>query len=525
VDDRLEININTFIILVASLFIGLLAGYLLRKLFSESKVKSAEDLAKKIISEAEREAETKKKESLLEAKEYLYKTKTEFEKETRDKRIELQKLERRIIQREENLDRKVDLLDRKEKELSAKEREMDEKRRVVDEQERKYKSILEQEIQKLERISTMSSEEAKRQLMLQMKNDARLEAAETIKKIEEEAKETAKKKAGKVITLAIQRMAADQVVESTVSVVDLPNDEMKGRIIGREGRNIRALEIATGVDLIIDDTPEAVILSCFDPIKRETTRIALERLISDGRIHPGRIEEVVEKVKKEMENLIREEGEKAAFELGVENIHPELIKLLGKLKYRTSYSQNILQHSKEVAYFSGVMAGELGLDEKTAKRAGLLHDIGKAIDHQEEGTHTQIGVDLAKRYGESSTVINAIAAHHEDVEPLSVEAILVSAADTLSAARPGARREMLEAYIKRLEKLEEIGSSFDGVEKTYAIQAGREIRVVVQAEKIKDEQTVFLARDIAKRIEEELSYPGEIKVTVMRETRAVDYAK
>ena len=521
----MEINITILIIMVVLLFTGVFVGFLARKIFSEGKVKSAEELAKKIISDAEREAETKKKEAIIEAKEHLYKSKTEFEKETRDKKVEIQKLERRVIQREENLDRKIDLLDRREKELSAKEKDIDEKNRNVDELTRKYKTLLEEEIQKLEKISTMSSEEAKRQLMLQMKNDARLEAAETIKKIEEEAQESAKKKANKVISLAIQRVAADQVVESTVSVVDLPNDEMKGRIIGREGRNIRALEIATGVDLIIDDTPEAVILSCFDPIKREITRISLERLISDGRIHPGRIEEVVEKVKKEMENIIKEEGERAAFEVGVENIHPELIRLLGKLRYRTSYSQNILQHSKEVAYFSGIIAGELGLDERMAKRAGLLHDIGKAVDQQEEGTHTQIGVDLAKKYNEHSVVINAIAAHHEDVDPLSIEAIIVSAADTLSAARPGARREMLEAYIKRLEKLEEIASSFEGVDKTYAIQAGREVRIIVQAEKIKDGETVFLARDIAKKIEEGMSYPGEIKVTVMRETRAVDYAK
>lgn len=524
-NDRLEIDITILITILGFIFVGILVGYLARRYFSEGKVKKAKELARKIIQEAEKDAETKKKEAVLEAKEYLYKAKTEFEKENKDKRIELQKLENRVIQREENLDRKVDLLEAKEKELSVKEREIEEKDRVTEKLKKRYEGLLEEEIRKLERISTMSSEEAKRQLMLQMKNEARLEAAETIKKIEDETRETANKKANKIIGSAIQRLAADQVVESTVSVVDLPNDEMKGRIIGREGRNIRALEIATGVDLIIDDTPEAVILSSFDPLKREITKIVLERLIADGRIHPGRIEEMVEKVKKEMENTMKEEGEKAAFELGVEGIHPELIKLLGKLKYRTSYSQNILQHSKEVAYFSGIIAGELGLDIKMAKRAGLLHDVGKAVDHQTEGTHTQIGVDLAKKYHEPSVVVNAIAAHHEDVDPLSVEAVIVGAADSLSAARPGARREMLEAYIKRLEKLEEIGSSFEGVDKTYAIQAGREIRVIVQPEKVDDQSTVFLAKDIAKKIEEELSYPGEVKVTVIRETRAVDHAK
>lgn len=500
-------------------------GYLIRVLFSQAQVKRVEEEAKKILHNAQKEAETKRKEVELESKERWYKARSDFERETKDKRIELQNMERRVAQRQENLDKKVDLLDRKEKEFSIKERELIEAKEKVKTIEHKYDKLLKEEHQKLERISGMTAAEAKEELKVTLLGAARHEAGYKIRKIEDDAKETANNKARHIISLAIQRCAADHVTETTVSVVDLPGDDMKGRIIGREGRNIRAFEVATGTDLIIDDTPGAVILSGYDPIRREVARIALEKLVNDGRIHPGRIEEIVAKAKKEVAVAIREEGERAALDVGIAGLHPEEIKLIGRLKYRTSYSQNVLQHSKEVAYLAGIMAAELGLNVKLAKRGGLLHDIGKAVDHQTEGTHAQIGVDLAKRYNESRAVINAIAAHHEDVEAICIETVLVAAADALSASRPGARREMLETYVKRLEDLEKIGDSFKGVEKAFAIQAGREIRIVVKPNEINDNDAMFLSKDIAKKIEKEMAYPGEIRVTVIRETRNVEYAR
>lgn len=519
------ISIKIVIALAIIFILGILVGYIVRKLFAETKVKTAETLAKKIIVEAEKEAENKKKEALLEAKESLYKTKSDFEKETHGKRSELQGLEKRILQREENLEKRAEVMERREREISRREKEAVNIEARVKELEQKYNTLIKDELQRLEKISGMTATQAKDELKVKLLNDARIEAVSLIKKIEDEAKASAEDKAKMIISLAIQRCAPDHVAETTVSVVDLTDDDMKGRIIGREGRNIRALEIATGVDLIVDDTPGAVTLSCYDPVKREIARVSLERLMVDGRIHPGRIEDVVEKVKKEIAISIKEEGEKAAFEVGVDGLHPEAIKLLGRLKYRTSYSQNVLQHSKEVAFLCSIMAEELGVNAKIAKRAGLLHDIGKAVDHQTEGTHTQIGVDLARRYNESKIVINAIAAHHEDVEPESVIAVLVAAADALSASRPGARREMLESYVKRLEQLEKICDTFKGVDKAYAIHAGREIRVIVEPEKLNDSEIMFLAKDIAKKIESEMAYPGEIKVTVLREVRVIEYAR
>ncbi|MBI4378699.1 MAG: ribonuclease Y [Nitrospinae bacterium] len=519
------ISVKEVIVLSVIFLVGIIIGYLIRKLFAETKIKTAEAIAKKIIIEAEKEAENKKKEALLEAKESWYKIKSDFEKETHEKRNELQSLEKRIMQREENLEKRTELMERREREISRREKEIANAEVKVKDIEQKYNTLIEEELQRLERVSGMTANQAKEEIKVKLLNEARMDAASMIKKSEDEAIETASEKAKMIISLAIQRCAADHVAETTVSVVDLPDDDMKGRIIGREGRNIRALEIATGVDLIVDDTPGAVTISCYDPIKREITRVALERLIMDGRIHPGRIEDVVEKVKKEIAISIKEEGEKAAFEVGVDGLHPEIIKLLGRLKYRTSYSQNVLQHSKEVAFLCGIMAAELGVNVKTAKRAGLLHDIGKAVDHQTEGTHTQIGVDLARRYNESKVVLNAIAAHHEDAEPESVIAVLVAAADALSASRPGARREMLESYVKRLEQLEKICDTFKGVEKAYAIHAGREIRVIVEPDKLNDSEIMFLAKDIAKKIESEMAYPGEIKVTVLREVRAIEYAR
>ncbi len=500
-------------------------GYLLRKKISESKVITAEDMAKKIIVEAEKEANNKKREAILEAKDRLYQSKAEFERETRERKAEALKLEKRLTTKEENLERKVDLLDRKEQELNSKSKVVIVKEKELNEKISEYEVIIQEQKNQLEKISNMSSEEAKNSLIAKMENEAKHEAIRYIKKIEEEAKETAGKKARETISLAIQRYAADEVMEATVSTVDLPNNEMIGRIIGREGRNIRALEMATGVDLIIDDTPEAVIISGYDPIRRQVAKNALEKLIVDGRIHPTRIEEIVNKCQKEIENLIREEGEKTTFEVGVHNLHPEELKLIGRLRFRTSYGQNVLQHSKEVAFLAGIMAAELGVDEQVAKRAGLLHDIGKAVDHEMEGSHPKIGADLAKRFNESQEIINAIAAHHEDEEPKGIIAVLIQAADTLSAARPGARKESLEAYIKRLGTLEKIGNSFNGVESSYAIQAGREIRVIIEPEKLTETNMSTLARDIAKKIEEELEYPGQIKVTVIRESRAVEYAK
>ncbi|MBI4651255.1 ribonuclease Y [Candidatus Desantisbacteria bacterium] len=505
--------------------IGNIIGYFLYKLISENKVTSAEKMSKKIIEDAQKEAGTYKKQVVLEAKEELYKERSNFEKETKERRIELINLEKRLLQKEENLDRRVELLEKKEKEMSSKLDSVNAREKNLEKKDLQLKQMIEEQKQKLEAISGITAEEAKRILIATMQNEARYEAASMIKQIETEARETADKKAKEILSLAIQRCAADHVVDTTVSVVTLPNDEMKGRIIGREGRNIRTFENATGVNLIIDDTPEAVILSGFDSIRREVAKIALEKLISDGRIHPTRIEEIVEKVKKELEEAIHEEGEQACFEVGVHSLHPEEIRLLGRLKYRTSYGQNVLQHSKEVAHLAGTMAAELGADVQIAKRAGLLHDIGKALNYENEGTHTQLGVEVAKKYNENPKIIHAIAAHHNDEEPKTIVAVLIQAADAISAARPGARRETLENYIKRLEKLEKIADSFNGVEKSYAIQAGREIRIIVENEEVDDTMALQLAKDIAKKIEQDLEYPGQIKVTVIRETRAVEYAK
>lgn len=498
--------------------IGLIVGFNITKNKSKEIVKTAQEEAKIIKQDADKNAESKKKEAILEAKEEMHKLRNDFEKESRDRRNEIQRLERRIIQREESIDKKSDMLEKREENLNKKQLQVEET--VANVQELYVKQR-----EELQRLSGLSSEEAKQILLEEINKEIKHEAAIMIKEIETKAKEEADKRAREVITCAIQRCAADHVAETTVHVVTLPNDEMKGRIIGREGRNIRTLETLTGVDLIIDDTPEAVILSGFDPIRREVARIALEKLIVDGRIHPARIEEMVEKAKKEVENSIKEEGEQATFETSVHGLHIELVKLLGRLKYRTSYGQNVLKHSIEVAYLAGLMASELGIDPTVAKRAGLLHDIGKAVDHEIDGPHATIGADIAKKYHESSVIINAIAAHHGDVESDSIEAVLVQAADAISAARPGARRETLEAYIKRLEKLEEIANTCEGVEKSYAIQAGREIRIMVKPEEIDDIGSIEMARNIVKQIESELEYPGQIKVNVIRETRAIEYAK
>jgi ribonuclease Y len=510
--------IQELIIAIAGTSIGIFAGIYIRKVIAEGKINSAEDEAKRIIDEANKQAETTKKEVLIEAKEEIHKMRNEVERESRERRIELQKLERRLVHKEEVIDRKSELLEKKEESLNKKIKDLEAKEALIEE-------LYQKQVEELERLSGLTTDEARELLLSDIRKEISHEAALMIKEIENNAKEEAKKRAREIISYAIQKCAADHVAETTVSVVALPNDEMKGRIIGREGRNIRTLETLTGIDLIIDDTPEAVILSGFDPIRREVARIALEKLIIDGRIHPARIEEMVEKARKEVENQIREEGEQAAFEVGIHGLHPELIRLLGRLKFRTSYGQNVLKHSIEVANLCGLMAAELGADVKIAKRAGLLHDIGKAVDHEVEGPHVAIGADLAKKYRESKDVIHAIAAHHGDIEPQTIEAVLVQAADAISAARPGARRETLETYIKRLEKLEEIANSFEGVEKSYAIQAGREIRIMVKPEVVDDAQTVLISREIVKRIENELEYPGQIKVNVIRETRAIEYAK
>ncbi|MCK4860141.1 MAG: ribonuclease Y [Candidatus Omnitrophica bacterium] len=517
--------------LVAGFFlvaIGILlffAGYILRKIVSERRLKSAEFKAKQILEDTAKEAEVKRKKAELEAKDLLYKIRSDFERKTADRRTELQSLENRLVQKEENLDRKVEVLDKKEKDIVQRFGEISQKEAKIRQKAEELETLLQQEKEKLQDISGLSAEGAKRLLLSKMEGEIRHEGGLMIKRIENEARETAEKKAKNIISLAIQRCATEHTVESTVSVVNLPNDEMKGRIIGREGRNIRALEIATGIDVIIDDTPEAVILSGFDVVRREIARIALEKLIIDGRIHPARIEEVVGKAREEMEVNIREEGEKAVFDVGLHGINPELVKLVGRLKYRTSYGQNVLQHSREVAFLMGIMASELNLDSALAKRIGLLHDIGKAVDYEIEGAHNKIGADLARKYGESPMVVYAIKAHHDEIEQNSIYAVLTQAADAISATRPGARRETLESYIKRLEKLESLANSFKGVEKTYAIQAGREVRVVVQPNKISDGESVNLAREITKKIESELEYPGQIKVTVIRETRAIEYAK
>ncbi len=507
-----------FFILIAAILVGSIVGYFFRKKLSESRIGAADEEAKRIIEESAKEAEAKKKEILLEAKEEIHRNRQESEKDIRDRRKELDRIERRLLQKEETLDRKSDNAEKKELTLVEKEKE-------ISQTQNDLQVLLSQQLKELERVSGLSKDEAKDILLSNVENQIRQETAVMIKTIESEAKEEADKRAKNLVTLAIQKCAADVVSETTVSVVPLPNDEMKGRIIGREGRNIRTFETLTGVDLIIDDTPEAVILSSFDPIRREIARVALGNLVSDGRIHPARIEEMVEKAQKDIDNELREVGEEAAFEVGIHGLHPEIIKLLGRLKYRTSYGQNVLKHSIEVAHLAGVMAAELDVDIQIAKRAGLLHDLGKAVDHEVIGPHVEIGVDLAKKYRENKDIIHAIAAHHGDIEPLTVEAVLVQAADAISASRPGARRETLEAYIKRLEKLEALADSFVGVDRSFAIQAGREVRIIVKPEEIDDLQSINLARDIAKKVEDDIDYPGQIKVVVIRETRSIEFAK
>jgi ribonuclease Y len=513
------------IIAIASLIAGISFGYLLRKLITRKELQSSENLSVRIVEEAKKEADNIKKEAILQAKESLLKTKGEFEREARERKTELDKLEARLRSKEENQEKRIDMMVQKESNIENREKGLQQKENSLHEKHERLNRIIDEQKEKLEKIAGFTAEEAKAQLIQSMETEAKREAAILIRKIEEDAKRIADKKAQEIIAYSIQRYAGDFVAENTVSVVNLPTDEMKGRIIGREGRNIRAIEAATGVDLIIDDTPEAVVLSAFDPVRREVAKISLERLISDGRIHPGRIEDVVRKVQSEVDKIIQETGERTSFDVGAHDIHPEIITLLGKLKYRSSFSQNVLQHSIEVAHLTGIIASELGLDVKEAKRAGLLHDIGKAVDHKLEGTHAELGADYAKRFGEHDRIIEAIATHHDDGRNNNLLGVLVQVADTLSAARPGARREMLETYVKRLQELEGIAKSFNGVESCFAIQAGREIRILVQNEKISDDESIILCKDIAKKIESELTYPGQIKVTVIRETRVTDYAR
>ena len=505
--------------------ISVLAGYFVRKFLAEKKLQDAETMAKHILEQAKREAQDKRREMELESKDLLYRLRQDFDKETQDRRQEIGNLEKRLTQKEENIDRRVEFLENKEKEIEQRQENVKKQEDVLKNKDLQLNQLIAEEKERLQKISSLSAEEAKQILLSRLNEELNNEKAVFIKKQEEELRSLSEKKAQEILSVAIQKCAVEHTVESTVSVVNLPSDEMKGRVIGREGRNIRALEMATGVDVIIDDTPEAVTLSCFDPVRREIARLSLEKLISDGRIHPGRIEELVEKTKKEMDEKIKEEGERVVFEVGISGLHPEIIKLLGRLKYRTSFGQNAQQHSKEVAFLLGAMASEIGLDFKLARRIGLLHDIGKAVDHQVEGTHAKIGASLAKKFNESDVVVAAIEAHHEESEPKSLYAVLAVAADAISASRPGARRETLETYVKRLDKLESIANLFKGVEKSFAIQAGREIRIIVQPEKISDAESVNMAREIRKKIEEGMEYPGQIKVTVIRETRAIEYAK
>ncbi len=516
------LNIITYLVIA---LVAACLGYLVRRYVAEKKVQDAETKAKNIMEQAKKEAQGLRREAELESKDLLYKMRQDFERQTQDRRQDIANLEKRLAQKEENIDRRLDLLEKKEKELELRQESIKRQEDSLKTKDNQLHLLIAEEKERLQKISSLSAEEAKQILLNRLSEELNVEKAVLIKKHEEELRSVSDKKAREIISLSIQRCAVEHAVESTISVVTLPSDEMKGRVIGREGRNIRALEMATGVDVIIDDTPEAVTLSCFDTVRREIARLSLEKLIADGRIHPGRIEEIVEKSKKEMEEKIREEGERAAFDSGINGLHPELIKLLGRLKYRTSFGQNALQHSKEVSYLLGLMASEVGLDFKLARRIGLLHDIGKAVDHQVEGTHAKLGADLARKYNESPEVVAAIEAHHEEAEPKSLYAVLTIAADAISASRPGARRETLETYVKRLEKLESIANVFKGVEKSFAIQAGREIRVIVQPEKISDSDAINLARDIRKKIEEGMEYPGQIKVTVIRETRAIEYAK
>ncbi len=507
-----------WIIIPVVAIVVFIVGYIYRKSVAEAKIGKADEVAQKIVESAKAEAETVKKASVLEARDEVYNLKNECDKEIRNRRTEMQRVERRLAQKEDTLERKMAGLEAKEEKLNKTQEE-------AHALQEKAEEVYQKQLSELERISNLTQEEAHSILLQKVEHDTRHEAAIMVREIESQARDEAEKKARDIIGLAIQRCAADHVADSTVSVVALPNDEMKGRIIGREGRNIKTLETATGIDFIIDDTPEAVILSGFDPIRREVARITLEKLIADGRIHPARIEEMVAKAKREVDNIIREAGDNAVFEVGVHGLHQELHRLLGRLKYRTSYGQNVLKHSIEVSHLAGLMATELGADVRIAKRAGLLHDIGKAVDHEVEGTHVQIGTDLAKRYRESKEIIHCIQAHHNDVEPTTIEAIIVQAADAISGARPGARRETLESYIKRLQKLEEIANSFEGVERSFAIQAGREVRIVVKPEDVSDEGTILMAKEIAKKIEDEMEYPGQIKVNVIRELRSVEIAK
>jgi len=520
--------IDTVSLILIAVGVGAAVGVIMSLIYRSSLKPQRLDIEKeklKLLEETKKEAETIKKEAALEAKDLVYHAKSEVDKELKERRFELNQLDKRLRQKEETLDRKFDQIDKREHDLTRREKEYASKERVIQEKDNRYNQMLKEQTLQLERISGISSDEAKAELFKRVEEESRFEAARLAKTIEDEVKETAEKKAKETISFAIQRYASEYVADARASAVSLPSDEMKGRIIGREGRNIRALEAATGVDFIVDDTPEIVTLSAFDPVRREIAKISLERLIADGRIHPTRIEEIVEKVKKEIEANIREEGERAVFDIGISGIHPEIIKLLGRLKYRTSYGQPVLQHSKEVAYLAGMMAGELGIDVRLAKRAGLLHDIGKAVDHEVEGSHPEIGANIAKKHGENPKVVNAILVHHGEGDPMTAEAALVAAADALSAARPGVRRESIENYLKRLKNLEQMAMSYKGVDKCYAIQAGREIRIIVRPEDMTDDMSAVMSKDLAKKIESEMTYPGQIKVTVIRESRYVEYAK